>query len=340
MGCGGLGGIVSAHLSELGADVTTVSRNQAVASAVNRSGFILRGATSHRVVPGRVTDTVPNELFDFVILTTQPTDVEAAAAQIVGRLKPAGAVIVLQNGLCEERVGAVLGAPERVVGAVVAWGGRMLEPGVYDRTSSGGMTIGGLGEVGPDILDGVEVLLSSIGPVERTENLIGARWSKLIINSVVSSLGTLNGTHLGPVVRTRPARRVALGIITEGERVARARGVVLKKVSGTIDLGWMALTDAEAAGRGGLSLTAKHTMLMAVGLRYRRLYSSLLRAIEAGKPPSIDFLNGEIVRVAEAYDIPTPINSAICQRVWGISRGDQSPGPHQIRALEQLLPIS
>ena len=337
MGCGGLGGIVSAHLAELGVEVTGVSRNPDIAHAVCERGFRLCGATSDRTVAGRVVSQVPDERFDLAVLATQPTDVEEAARQVAPRLTDDGVVVVLQNGLCEERVAEVLGDRDRVVGAVVAWGGRMIEPGVYDRTSSGGTTIGALGDVDDRALVMVEALLSSIGPVERTDNLMGARWSKLIINCAVSALGTLNGTHLGPVVRTLMARRVALGIMTEGEAVARAQGVTLKKVSGTIDLGWMALTDAERSGRGGVSLAAKHTMLLAVGLRYRRLYSSLLRAIEAGKPPAIDFLNGEIVRAGRRREIPTPVNQAVCERIWGMARNECTPGPHQIESLAALL---
>ena len=32
---------------------------------------------------------------------------------------------------------------DRVIGAIVAWGASMPEPGLYDRTSGGGFTIGG-----------------------------------------------------------------------------------------------------------------------------------------------------------------------------------------------------
>ena len=154
--CGGLGGIVRAHLAELGAEVTAVSRNAEVASSVSQYGFRLCGATSQRSVAGRVVPEVPDETFDLVILATQPTDVETAARQVAPVLGENGVVVVLQNGLCEERVARVLGDRDRVIGAVVAWGGRMLEPGLYDRTSSGGMTVGGLGDVSNDALTMVE----------------------------------------------------------------------------------------------------------------------------------------------------------------------------------------
>ena len=45
----------------------------------------------------------------------------------------------------------------------------------------------------------------------------------------------------------------------------------------------------------------------AVGLRYRRMRSSMLAAIERKRTPAIDFLNGEVViRGAEAADVSLP----------------------------------
>ena len=75
------------------------------------------------------------------MLATQPPQVEEAARTALPPLADDGAMVVLQNGLCEERIARIAGA-ERVIGAIVAWGASMLEPGVYDRTSAGGFRVG------------------------------------------------------------------------------------------------------------------------------------------------------------------------------------------------------
>jgi 2-dehydropantoate 2-reductase len=72
-----------------------------------------------------------------------------------------------------------------------------------------------------------------------------------------------------------------------------------------------------------VSLTAKHALLLAVGLRYRRMRSSMLAAIERGRTPAIDFLNGEVVARGARRGVPTPINRTICDAVWAIARGEQ-----------------
>ena len=94
-----------------------------------------------------------------------------------------------------------------------------------------------------------------------------------------------------------------------------------RKVAGTLDLNWIALSEADRASSGSLSLAGKHALLVAVGLRYRRMRSSMLAAIERGRTPAIDFLNGEIVARGGARGIPTPFNARVVETVWAISKG-------------------
>jgi 2-dehydropantoate 2-reductase len=322
MGAGGIGGIVAATLTEIGAAVTAVSTNAEIRAAIDKSGYRVVDEGEERSVRGFVGNE-PEGRYDLCILATQPPNVEDAARAALPHLTEDAQVVVLQNGLCEERVAAIVGEA-RVIGAIVAWGASMTEPGRYERTAAGGFQIGRLSGQVDDDLRRVDDLLEAIGPVTLTENLRGARWSKLALNCAVSALGTIAGERLGPLVRVRRYRRLALEAMTECVDVARAEGVKLEKVSGTLDLAWIALTDADRASRGSASLTAKHALLLAVGLRYRRMRSSMLAAIERGRTPAIDFLNGEVVTRGKKHGVATPVNERIVECVWDIAKGRKS----------------
>ncbi|HEX3473920.1 MAG TPA: 2-dehydropantoate 2-reductase [Kofleriaceae bacterium] len=319
IGAGGIGGIVAATLTEVGAAVTAVSTNPAIRAAVDQSGYRVLDDGEQRVVRGSIAPA-PDGRYDLCILATQPPSVEQAARTALRHLADDGQVVVLQNGLCEDRIAAIAGAG-RVIGGIVTWGAAMPEPGCYERTAHGGFALGRLsGEIDDD-LRRVGELLEAIGPVTLTRNLRGARWSKLALNCAVSALGTVAGDRLGPLVRVRRYRRLALEVMTEAVAVARAERVPLEKIAGTIDLEWIALSEADKAASASVSLTAKHMLLLAVGLRYRRLRSSMLAAIERGRTPAIDFLNGEIVARGARHGIATPFNARIVETVWAIARG-------------------
>ncbi len=334
MGAGGIGGIVTAALAEAGHDVTAVSTNPEIRRAVEQHGVRVRDGEEQAVAAKIVA--APEGKCDYAILAVQPPAVEEAARSLLPHLSESSAIVVLQNGLCEERVAAIVGA-ERVIGAIVSWGASMPWPGVYEKTAAGGFALGKLddgkvggkehGDVRPENdsqLRQLGGMLEAIGPVTFTRNLRGARWSKLALNAAISSMGTIAGERVGPVARVRRYRRLALEVMTEAVEVARALGVRLEKVVGTLDLEWVALSPEDRVARASASLAAKHTLLLAVGMRYRRMRSSMLSAIERKRPPAIDFLNGEIVRHGAQAKVPTPVNAAVVELVWKIARGEET----------------
>jgi len=320
MGAGSIGGIVAATLTEVGSAVTAVSTNAGIRAAVDKAGYTVIDDGEERTIRGWVSPA-PEGRYDLCILATQPPNVEDAARTALPHLADDAQVVVLQNGLCEERVATIVG-DNRVIGGIVAWGASMPQPGRYERTAAGGFSLGRLSGVVDGDVRRVAELLEAIGPVTLTKNLRGARWSKLSLNCAVSALGTIAGEKLGPLVRVRRYRRLALEIMTEAVEVARAEGVELEKVAGTLDLDWVALSAADRTARASASLTAKHALLLAVGLRYRRMRSSMLAAIERKRTPAIDFLNGEIVTRGKRHDMATPFNAKIVETVWKIAKGE------------------
>src|ERR1051326_2063494 len=108
MRAGGIGGIVAATLTEVGAAVTAVSTNPAIRAAVDQSGYRVLDDGEERVVRGWIAPA-PEGSYDLCILATQPPNVEEAALAALRHLAPDAQVVVLQNGLCEDRVAQIVG---------------------------------------------------------------------------------------------------------------------------------------------------------------------------------------------------------------------------------------
>jgi len=333
VGAGGIGGVMGALLAPRCADLTVLTTNDKIGAALHERGFRVRGDDAGRGGrPRAVLSHMPaTGDYDFVLLAVQPPQVEHAAQSALAALAPRGKLVCFQNGLCEERIARIAG-PERVIGAVVAWGASMIEPGVYERTSAGGFSLGVLPGGDPSRLEELARLLEAVGPVTITGNLAGVRWSKLAINCAVSTLGTLGGERLGALLRLRFVRRLGLEVLTEAVDVALAEGVTLEKVAGTVDLNWLALRAAERQ-RPSMSLATKHTLMLAVGARYRRMRSSMLAALERGREPAVDFLNGEVVERAARHGLSVPVNARARELVWAVARGERASSRALLREL-------
>ena len=350
LGCGAIGGVVAANLTRAGLPVTAVTGNATIAAALATNGYRVRELDGNEwsVAPSATPLVAASDAgdgavqpFDACILATQSTRMAAALESVLPRLAAGAPVVCLQNGLPEERIARLVGA-ERVVGCVVGWGASMREPGLYARTSRGGFTVGHLAVAGdaqgPD-LDAIARLLQPAAPVSVVASpgdLAGVRWSKLAINCCSTTIGAVGGNSLGVLMRHRFARRLALEVFAEVAAVARAAGVRMAPVGGTLDIERVAITASERARRvGSPSLLLKHSLLLAVGWKFRRMRSSMLYALERGRPPEIDYLNVEVVERGEALGVPTPVNRALVAEVRALFGGQVKPGLDTLRAVYQ-----
>ena len=57
----------------------------------------------------------------------------------------------------------------------------------------------------------------------------------------------------------------------------------------------------------------------------------MLSAIERGRTPAVEFLNGEVVDRARLHKIPVAVNERIRDTVWDIANGKSKPGVALLR---------
>jgi 2-dehydropantoate 2-reductase len=336
LGCGAVGGVVAACMTRAGYDVTPIVSNPRIEAALINDGFSyseLDGQTS-RIPTSRSPVKKPQDAdctFDLVICAVPSTALEDALKDVTPFLTNHARVVTCQNGLPEDRAAATIG--DRVIGCVVGWGAAMNAPGVYQRTSTGRLQIGKASPACPSPSDLVS-LLEAVSPVEIVDDLAGVRWSKLAINCVTSPFGAIGGKPLGPLLKIANVRRLALEVFAEVAEVARRQGVKMRPVAGTMDITKVAINDRERHARViAPTLLLKHLLLLIVGYKFRRMRSSMLYALERGRPIEIDYLNGEIIKRGKHLGVPTPVNSAIIDTVKQIEQKNLTPSPRTLTEL-------
>jgi 2-dehydropantoate 2-reductase len=339
MGCGGVGGVIAGGLIRAGYDVTLVTRNPDIARAINESGLRVETPTEqYRVATVASADLKSIQgPFDAIYLMMKATDVEQGAQEACPFLSPTGYVVTFQNGIVEYTI-AELVSKERVVGAIVGWGSTMVAPGVYHMTSKGETVIGELdGQITPR-LEKLKRTLETGTPTQISTNLRGVLWSKLAINCAITTLGAVTGQTLGAMLNEARVRRLFMTIVSEVVDTATACDVVLEPVGGTLDLHRIYLPVERRRGRLGIAGVSRHLILLAVGARFRRLKSSMLQSFERHRPTEIEFLNGYVVKQAQAKGIPVPINQALADMVRQIEAGTRQIAPANLDELPEYPP--
>ena len=169
-----------------------------------------------------------------------------------------------------------------------------------------------------------------MSPVYEEENLLGARWSKLLINATFSGLGTVVGGKFGDVSGDKKARKVAIRCIKEVIDVGRATGVEFAPVQGKN------ITKLFYYKNGFKRAVA--TMLIPIAMKkHKDIEPSMLQDLKKGKPCEIDSINGIVCEWGKKYNVPTPINDRIVQIVKKAQSGELSLKKDNIDLFKDLL---
>lgn len=300
-GAGALGTVLGAALTCSGADVELVSRDQEHVDALNRNGARITGLREWTVPVKVCTPQQMSGRYDVILLLTKQMANTAALPRLAEHLAPDGIVCAMQNGIPEPELAAALGA-DRVAGGVVTWNAVRTGAGqawFSPPESSLHFKIGSLPGTDLRRLDPVKALLERFCPAEPVEDLLGLRWSKLLINAALSCPASILGGKCGAVLEDARWRRIALYLLRECIAVGHAAGVTFEPVQGydyPAELAFSTLREEQ-------QVLAKMPELFA---RNAPAIPSMLLDLQKKRPCEIGALNGFVCRTGRERGVPTP----------------------------------
>lgn len=282
MGAGAVGCYFGALLARAGHSVVLVGRKAHV-QAITRSGLRLQTATSDtRIAINASTEASAVRGADVVLLCVKSGDTEDAARQILPFVTDRTLVLTLQNGVDNDlRALSILGDNCTVAAAVVYVATALAGPGHVRHYGRGDLVIAP--SPSSELL---AAQLQAAGiPTQVSDNVRGALWAKLIINSAYNAISALLQQPYGWLMQQAGAEDLVQDIVDECLAVAHAEGI---HIPGDIQ---QALRSIVQSMPGQLSSTAQD--------------------IAHGKRTEIDHLNGYVAARGKALGIATPVNHAL-----------------------------
>jgi len=230
VGAGAIGGLIGAHLWRAGHPVRLVERDAAHATAIRDAGLEVAG---HAAFVARVPVLAPEAVtgpIGMLVLAVKTPQTEEALAPLVRHLAPDGCVVSMQNGLEEERIGALVGRA-RTAAAFLSFGGHYERPGRVVYSGPGTLRVGELdGRLTPRVIE-LARILSDFHPASATGNIVGCRWGKLLLGTVYFATAMVDA-DVADILDDPRARRVLSGLVGEGLAVAEALGIAVEDVDG------------------------------------------------------------------------------------------------------------
>lgn len=311
LGAGALGIIIGARMAEKGQQVDLIDSFQENVDALNAQGATVTGYLELQQAVKALTPEQLTGTYDLVLLLTKQTANETALPKLLPHLHPDSIVCTLQNGVPEEAVAAIVGK-DRTIGGAVGFGATWLRPGVSELTSTMEAVEKYAFEIGE--IDGalrprlaqVQAVLSTAGGTTILTNLMGIRYTKLLMNSTFSGMSAaLNGTF-SDVLANAKAMVCVAHIADEVIKVCRGLGYQMVEMQG-VNFEVLELNSKA-------DIPSKMDLYKKVWGRHNNK-ASMLQDLEKGKKTEIDYINGIVCRGGKQCGIPTPFNDKVVELV-------------------------
>jgi 2-dehydropantoate 2-reductase len=326
LGAGSIGCFIGGAWAAAGLDVTFIGRPR-LSKDVDEHGLTLSDYSGWeaRLAPGDVDYRCGPEALQeaqVIALTVKSGDTTSAAAEIVEHGTPGATVISFQNGVSNvDALEQGLGGRFEVARGVVAYNVAYLGEGRFHK--------GVAGDLYAEQRANVRALADAVGggpaALKISDDMLGLAWGKLLIN-LNNAVNALSGRTLQDELKRRDFRRVFAASMREG-----------------LDL--LKRADIEPVTAGPVSPQTLPRIVGSPDWLFNNVFlkrwkidakarSSMADDLAAGRKTEIDYLNGELVRLADRLQRAAPVNRAIVELVH---KAEAGAGPLSSAALRKAV---
>lgn len=332
MGCGSLGTIFGAYVTKAGYDCDLIDPYEEHVRTLNEKGAHVVGTVDFTQPVHAITPDQMSGIYDLIVYMAKQYYNNTAIPQIEAHIDENSTVCVCQNGIPEYAVSKVVGS-HRVVGATVGWGATFQGPGCSALTSAPdnlSFTMGSVdGPINERVLSTKKVL-ESMCEVHVSENLMGIRWSKLLMNATFSGLSSALGTTFGGVLDDDVAMGLILKIGKECLDVAAEAGITVAPFN-NYDFYQVFKRGNEETNKASIAVIRE------IWGPHRLLTASMAQDLLKGKQCEIHEINGVVCDTGRQYGIPTPVNDRVVKVVAGIMNKELQYDPENIKYFKDLI---
>jgi 2-dehydropantoate 2-reductase len=324
LGAGSVGCFIGGCWLAAGVPVTFIGRPK-LSKDTDEHGLTLSDYSGWqiRLGPGEVDFRCgPEALEDaeIIVLTVKSGDTYAAADDIAMQGTPGATVISFQNGVSNvEILEQNLGGRFEVARGMVPFNVAYLGDGRFHKGVAGNLYV----EERSSLKALEDAIVGGPAALKLSNDMIGLAWGKLLIN-LNNAVNALSGRTLQDELQQRDYRRVFAASMREG-------------------LALLKRAEIEPATVGPISPQALPRIIDSPDWLFNNVFlkkwkvdakarSSMADDLAAGRKTEIEYINGELVRLAERLQRNAPINRALVDLVHKAEHGAEALAPAALRS--------
>ncbi|MCY3873049.1 MAG: hypothetical protein OXF88_02000 [Rhodobacteraceae bacterium] len=332
VGSGANGTNIGVDLVRAGHDVTFIDPWPAHVEAMRAGGarIVMPHETIVQPIDARhicdvCTFTRP---FDYAFIVLKAYDARWGTELILPHLKRDGLIVAIQNGMTAEEVAEIAG-PGRSIACVLEISAGLYDPGTVIRDSPpdrSWFAVGSLDDSTCGREHEIQDLLRHAGTCEIIEDILSAKWMKLVSNSTTIPTTSLLGMNLKEGEEQPGMRDFMLRAGQEASDVGEACGYKRIPILG--------LTTRDIVNSNRFVETMLDQLLDGFILRETR--AGVLQDWEKGRQSEAGDMNGLVERRAAEHGLSAPACRAVAELSRRIETGSLKPGPENLELLLEL----
>ncbi|MCC4266321.1 ketopantoate reductase family protein [Microbacterium schleiferi] len=334
VGAGANGASIGADLIDAGEDVTLIEQWPAHVEKMRADGLrVISPEGEVRVQPSVVHFCQVAELrarFDIVLMLVKAYDAPWASRLIEPYLAEDGILVGVQNGMTARVIAEAVG-PQRTLGCVIECSATMTDPGVVHRhtpASRSWFAVGEIEEGEPaQRIPELTRILGMSGTVEVFDDILAAKWMKLVSNSTLLVTSAILGVPMLDALHTPGYRDVMIAAGNEALTVGAAEGHPVLPIFG------LNADEIRDPGRVVDIMTDKLFASFVVP----GATTTVLQDWRKGRRSEVDDLNGHVVARGSVHGIPTPVNDMVVALAHRIEAGEIAPDLSHLAMMREPL---
>lgn len=335
---GANGSVISADLVEAGLDVSMIDMWGEHVETMRSIGLTIKTGEEERNVQVNayhLSDVCTfSEKFDVVLLTSKGYDSRWLTELIKPYLADDGLVVGVQNCMTAETIAEIVG-PERTVGCVVELASQMFEAAEVRRSTPRERTWFGIGAFDPlqeDRVEEIAEILCHAGRVEIIDDILSAKWMKLIVNAMImGSMAILGGTpeQVFQQNGSNYAQRARNWFLQAGEEALAAGQALDYKV-----VPIFGLKPEDVTNTNNLLETLLDKIVADIG---PSPINTTLQDHMKGRRCETEMINGLVAEACKKNGRPAPVCEVIVELARQIHAGELKPGLANLDLARQRL---
>lgn len=328
-GAGSIGCYLGGQLAYAGANVTFIGREK-FKTALEENGLTLTHFARDEIMisPSGYTFSLdPADISgaDIILVTVKSQDTAEAAQTISAHAKKDAVIISFQNGIGNAGELRKFLISQIVLGGVVPFNVTGTGAGRFHCGTEGDLTVQSFED--PRLEKLVAAFAKAGQGLIISDDIAAVQWGKLLVN-LNNALNALSGGTLRAALVQRDYRLALAAMVEEALTVVRGAGI-------------------EPAAFGGNSPTKMINVLRLPNILYKLIMnmivkidpkarSSMLDDLEMGRVSEVDYLQGEIVRLAEKSGQSAPISEKVLSMVNAAFAAGKSPEMSGAKILQSI----